>query len=174
MEVRPAVSAHPVLTQQLLQRLRRVAGQYLDDEASAQDVAQAAAEALLVQRGPYLARSAYTAYALAVLRHKIADELRWRRRQTAPGAGCAAPVARGWTELTQPEHRTQQRQSLGALARKLAAMPPATRKVLLLAALYGYPSQEISLRTGISTGAIWVMLHRSRKRLREQLRHLEP
>lgn len=171
-------SARPPLTRELLQQLQRLARQYLDDDASAQDAAQATAEALVTQRSPYLARSAYAAYAVAVLRHKIADELRWRRRHAAamarPATADTADAARPWAELTQPEQRAQQRLQLHAMARKVGALPPAARQVLLLTELYGYHSEEISRRTGMSTGHIWVTLHRGRKRLREQLRHLQP
>jgi RNA polymerase sigma-70 factor, ECF subfamily len=75
-------------------------------------------------------------------------------------------VGRIGDDDTSPERRVLDREWAEGCAEALAAMPPTTRRVMLLAAS-GMPGRTIALRVGRSDGATRTLLCRGRARLRD-------
>lgn len=109
------------------------------------------------------------AWLIGVLKHKLADEMRRESRWVPlepveddplgepastqdPSADCAGARLR-----TALEHRCRQ-------------LPPAQRAVFTLRAFAELDTDEICARLGISRNHMWVLIHRARRTLQQQLR----
>jgi RNA polymerase sigma-70 factor (ECF subfamily) len=83
------------------------------------------------------------------------------RRHGVPTAGIARPGG------TETEERLASRQSL---ERALGGLSPGQREVLVLHVVEGLSGAEVAQALGISEGAVWTRIHRSRKAALETLR----
>jgi RNA polymerase sigma-70 factor (ECF subfamily) len=110
----------------------------------------------------YLYRSAVNA-ALDVLRD----------RREKPGVGLEA-VERmlGGRGPDAPDRLQEASEMRACLRRSLARLSPQAAEAFTLRYLEGYENREIARMLGVSRVAVAVMLHRTRKRLKGELRNL--
>lgn len=163
-----------------MRSLEHYARRHLGDDASAQDAVQTTIEALLRAKSEFRGESTYSTYAFAILRHKISDALRERKRfpqlDLGDEDGAETEADGTWpghdiasNGFTSPE-RQAHAQRLGlAIQVGLQYLSPRSRQVFLLRERMGWTSAEISDLLGLSLGNTWVLLCRSKRQLRESL-----
>ena len=81
-------------------------------------------------------------------------------------------TAGGHRPRALPEEWLLQRETLDALGRAIAALPPAQRAVISLRDVEGWEGDEVCDLLGISAGNQRVLLHRARSRVRAELEDL--
>lgn len=111
--------------------------------------------------GSYLHRAAVNA---------AIDLLRGRSRKPGIPLEEVARVLPSETPGDSPERRHQTRELEGRLRQMVAQLSPQAAEAFTLRYLEGYQNQEIAELLGTSPGVVAVVLHRSRERLREQIR----
>lgn len=162
-------------------RLRRYARRRLGDEASAQDAVQTTLEALLLARVPFRGDSSYLTYATGILRHKIGDTLRERRRYVHDAALDEGDVSEFDAVLdflnvpngdgfTSPERHVHLGGLRHALARAVQELSPRSRQILMMRERMGLDGVEMAERLGLTMSNTWVLLCRARRDLRASLR----
>jgi len=137
----------------------RYAKSIVRDTHDAEDVAQQVFAKLFAVIGSYEQREVpFLAWMMRVTRNAAVDQLRRRR---------AIPVAeiRGSVSSAPGESLS----SVGALRAALGDLPKAQREVVVLRHLAGLSPLEISLRIGVSEGAVNGLHHRGRKALVKDL-----
>ncbi len=102
---------------------------------------------------------------IAVRKSRDARRSRWRRasilaRESRRAPGMAAPQDAGTDERLAARR---------AIDDALRSLPESQREVIVLHAMEGMSGEEIAAALGIRPNAVWVRLHRARKRLRKQL-----
>lgn len=123
------------------------------------------------------------AWLTGILRHKIVDALRARGRtqplaRTWPAGDDDEIAEEGFTAdgrwdpatfvHTQcPESTASQRQLLEMLELCLHALPPRSAQLLLMREYLGMDTDEIVAQSALTPGALRVVLHRARMRLRQ-------
>jgi len=155
----------------------------LRDEHVAEDLVQDTFLAALKARSSFEGQSSDRTWLVGILRHKICDHL---RRVTRNRAVYVQPDAErtndneAWDEATLWLHEAAEdcthparRMELGefreALEMALGQLPPRVAEVFKLYEMEEQSNPEICKQLNISESNLWVMLHRARKQLREQL-----
>ena len=153
------------------------------DEHVAEDLVQETFLAALKARDSFQGQSSDRTWLVGILRHKICDHL---RRVTRHRAVYVQPDAErtndneAWDEATLWLHESAadcthpaRRMELGefreALEMALGQLPPRVAEVFKLYEMEEQSNPEICKKLNISESNLWVMLHRARKQLREQL-----
>lgn len=153
----------------------------LGDPHRAEDAVQEALLAGLGARRRFAGDAAERTWLVGILKHKVADQLRRLQRQQqleapaadddtdaeafAPDGHWRSPVS-AWND---PERSLEQGQFWEALERCVDTLPPRLGRVFLLKEVDGMSGEEICRALGLSSGNLWVMLSRARRRLRDCL-----
>jgi RNA polymerase sigma-70 factor, ECF subfamily len=167
----------------LRQRLMRQARLAVHDAAHAEDLVQDTLVAVLQQWSGYRGDAALSTWAIAILRHKVAD---WYRSPTAkrerqlPEEGEAALDAAladqfdetgHWREAVpewqQPEQENERKQMMQTLDGCLSCLPLQTRRVFMMREWLGFETDEIREQLGLSADNVRTILHRARLSLRD-------
>ncbi len=155
---------------------RRLRNDTLADDA-VHDTIVAALEA--VDR--FAAQSSVKTWLIGILKHKISDcERRTAREIPMPmvfadysltdpieSTGCGNDLEQ--VEMITPERTFESRQLLGICERALAELPPTMREVFMLRVVHDLGADETCRELGITPANLWVLQHRARTRLREDL-----
>jgi len=164
------VDAHAdALLRYALTRLRR----WQDAEDAVQETLLAALTASSFRGG-----SAERTWLIGILRHKIVDRIRLASREArlerlpsdtemATATGRVPRAAA--TRCSDPATLCQQREFRQQLASCFATLPARQARVFALSIFDDLTTADISARTGVSHGNVWVLLHRARTRLRSGL-----
>ncbi|WP_034410479.1 sigma-70 family RNA polymerase sigma factor [Derxia gummosa] len=186
-----ALLADPALLADLRRQMQRFARLQLGDDASADDAVQEALIGALAGAERFTGRAAARTWVFAILKNKIADQLRARRRTVcasdlAPagidgdeadvdldellfvndGHWAPATAPRPWAD---PEAALSDRQFLAVMDACLDGLPPRLGRVFLMREVVGLDTDEVCTELGIAANNLFVMLHRARLRLRECL-----
>jgi RNA polymerase sigma-70 factor (ECF subfamily) len=153
--------------------LLRVAKRRLRNAAWAED---AVSEALVcvMQHPPGIDDpSRLRAWLFGVLRHKVVDQLRLHLGSLSLD-DCATPESLSTPGAVQgPAADTAQAagdaQFIAALGACLQQLPVAQARAVVLRDALGHDSQHICRELDVKPGHLWVLLHRGRSRLRQQL-----
>ena len=166
--------------------LLRVARLQLRDEALAEDVVQETLLAALSGSG-FSGKSTLKTWLTGILKHKIVDAIRRKRREPvasaefgdieaeldiedfdalfkANGAWEAPPADWG-----DPEEALNQRQFLDILDFCLQKLPPNTARAFMMREVMELETDEICKELAITANNLWVMLFRARMALRHCL-----
>lgn len=157
------------------------------DTTTAEDLVQETFLGALKSKGNFGGKSTERTWLVGILRHKIYDHLRRTCRERAVrqepprdaedmdnfeasmmwlhnvAAECQSPVRR----IELQEFRADLESALGKL-------PPRLAQVFQLYAIDDTPNPEVCRQLNISESNLWVMLHRARKLLRDQLGEWQP
>lgn len=153
----------------------------LGDPHRAEDAVQEALLAGLQARRRFAGDAAERTWLVGILKHKVTDQLRRLHRQQqreapapdddpdgeafAPDGHWRSPVS-AWND---PERSLEQGQFWEALQACVDALPPRLGRVFLLKEVDGVSGEEICRALEVSSGNLWVMLSRARRRLRDCL-----
>ena len=168
----------------LRQRLLRQARLTVHDAAQAEDLVQDTLLAVLQQAATHRGEAALATWAIAILRHKIADWYRSPSQQrTVALADDSETLAEGidaqFSESghyrepvpawQQPEGAVEQKQLKVTLDACLARLPVQTLRVFMMREWLGFETDEICARLAISADNCRTVLDRARMALRECL-----
>jgi RNA polymerase sigma-70 factor (ECF subfamily) len=194
------VSWRPEIEQTLREQrgfLLRFARAQLRDAPWAEDVVQDTALAAWQAADQFEGRSSVRTWLVGILRFKILDALRDRKRHATPLSVLAVDQelaaleddglfdAQGrWREMPQawwaaqdgPADTLQQRQTLQMLEQCLQNLPANTAQIFLMREYLGFNGPDIAQQTGLTPGHVRVILLRARLALRTclELRLSEP
>src|SRR5262245_31342833 len=151
------------------------------DANVAEDIVQETFLAAVKARETFSGQSSERTWLVGILRHKIYDHLRKscreravRQDQTAPNDAESWDEASLWlhevaAESQSPSRRIELEEFRENLELALGKLPPRIAQVFQLYEIEERPNREVCARMNISESNLWVMLHRARKQLREQL-----
>lgn len=148
----------------------------------AEDLVQETFLAALKSQNNFSGRSSERTWLVGILRHKIYDHLRKTCRERAVRVD-PSPVldedlafdeSLAWihqvaAESTSPSKRIELAEFREHLERAMGKLPPRIAQVFQLYSVEERPNHEVCDRLNISESNLWVMLHRARKQLRNEL-----
>lgn len=152
------------------------------DANVAEDIVQETFLAAVKARQTFSGQSSERTWLVGILRHKIYDHLRKTCRERAVRHD---PIPtnheEAWDESVLwlhdvavesqlPSHRIELTEFRANLEMALGKLPPRIAQVFQLYEIEERPNREVCAQMNISESNLWVMLHRARKQLREQLR----
>jgi len=147
----------------------------------AEDIVQDTFLAAVKGRETFSGHSSERTWLTGILRHKIYGYLRKSCRERAVRHDPAAPTdTESWDEATvwlheiaaesqSPTRRIELEEFRENLELALGKLPPRIAQVFQLYEIEERPNREVCAQMNISESNLWVMLHRARKQLREQL-----
>jgi RNA polymerase sigma-70 factor (ECF subfamily) len=159
---------------QLRPALLRAARHRLRNPAWAEDAVSEALLAAIQHRPAFSEPARVRAWLFGVLRHKVLDQLRQHLKEdsqqvlneTAEGGpieiGDPSPQA-------DPVQRLASRQFISALNRQLARLPRTQARAFVMRECLGDETAQICGELDITPNNLWVVLHRTRHRLRQSL-----
>ncbi len=148
----------------------------------AEDLVQETFLAALKARAPFGGKSSERTWLVGILRHKIYDHLRrvCRERPARQDRETLRDDEEAWdesvlwlhdvgAECTLPSRRMELAEFREALETALGKLPPRLAQVFQLYEINEQPNRQVCGQLNISESNLWVMLHRARKQLREEL-----
>jgi RNA polymerase sigma-70 factor (TIGR02943 family) len=163
----------------LLERLLRYARSKVRNEAMAEDAVSETLLAALETPCGFDSSTRTSAWLFGVLKHKLIDQLRKMHREQPAGD---MSVECDHAELTwsgawsdsggrahDPERAFAQRQLMALLARACAALPSAQARAFQMREVSDMDTDAICDCLGINQGHLWVLTHRARRHLRQEL-----
>lgn len=182
----PAPLADPVFLQGLRKQMLRFATSQLSDASLAEDVVQEALIGALRNVRSFGGRAALKTWVFAILKNKIADALRQKKRLTeanhllrrdeeAADLGELFDHNGVWrrderpTAWGNPEAAAREKDFWQVFEACLEHLPGQHARVFMSREFAGMDSEEICETVGISISNLHVMLYRARLRLRECL-----
>ena len=152
------------------------------DPSVAEDIVQETFLAAFKARARFAGNSSERTWLVGILRHKIYDHLRHTCRERAVRVD-SEPTRRdeeAWddavlwmhdvaAENESPSRRLELAEFRANLELALGKLPPRLAQVFQLYAVEERPNREVCQQLNISESNLWVMLHRARTQLREQL-----
>ena len=165
--------------QTLRPELLRFARSPLRNAAWAEDAVSETVLAALAKPQRFAGRSQLKTWLVAVLKHKVVDQLRRHSREatvltTDDGEDLDESLfeAQGghWREMPKdwgsPEAQLGQRQFFEVLEACMDQLPPAQGRVFMMREWLELGTDEICMELQITSTNLWVLLHRARLRLR--------
>lgn len=152
------------------------------DAHVAEDLVQETFLAALKARDRFSGRSSERTWLVGILRHKVYDHLRrvCRERPVRRDGACSPPEQEAWddsvlwahevaAECLEPSRRMELAELRQAMELALGKLPPRIAQVFQLYEVEERSNREVCNQLNISASNLWVMLHRARKQLREEL-----
>ena len=151
------------------------------DPSVAEDLVQDTFLAALKARNRFAGRSSDRTWLVGILRHKIFDHLRRVCRQRPVQVENAIrPDQEAWDdsvlwaheaagECLEPSRRMELAELREALEMALGKLPPRIAQVFQLYEIEERSNREVCQELQITENNLWVMLHRARKQLRDEL-----
>lgn len=153
----------------------------LHNRSEAEDAVQETLLAALAGHDTYRGEASERAWLFGILRHKVMDCLRARRRATPlqSGEDMDAVLESNFDEKghwriqparwAEPDQELEQAQLHRVLVTCLENLPAGLQMVFRLSELDGVSTEDICKVLGITATNVWVRLHRARLRLRDCL-----
>ena len=151
------------------------------DKGVAEDLVQETFLAALKSQSGFSGRSSERTWLVGILRHKLCDHLRKTCRERAVRVDpTPANSDESWEEAALwlhdvaaeaqlPSRRMELDEFRANLELALGKLPPRIAQVFQLYEVEERSNREVCEQLNISESNLWVMLHRGRKQLREQL-----
>lgn len=178
--------ADAIYMAELRERMLRFASLQLADPGLAEDAVQEALAGALRNAKAFAGRSAFRTWVFAILRNKIADQIRFKRRQSQM---IAMPLghfpdedepryfdAKGhWvpenrpSDWGNPEVELLSKDFWRVFEACLDHLPPDQGRVFMMREFVEMETAEICAEIGITTTNLHVLMHRARLRLRNCL-----
>jgi RNA polymerase sigma-70 factor (ECF subfamily) len=152
------------------------------DTSVAEDLVQETFLAAIKARDQFSGRSSERTWLVSILRHKLYDHLRrvCRERPLRHEPLPAHDDIEAWdesvlwlhevgAECVSPSRRMELNEFREALEIALGKLPPRLALVFQMYEIEERPNRHVCEKLNISESNLWVMLHRARKQLREEL-----
>lgn len=151
------------------------------DAGVAEDLVQETFLAAVKARDKFAGQSSHRTWLVGILRHKIYDHLRIAcRERTVRHDPIPVDSEEAWdgntlwlhtvaAECQLPNHRIELNEFRTNLESALGKLPPRVAQVFQLYEIEERPNPEVCAQMNISESNLWVMLHRARKQLRQEL-----
>ena len=160
-----------------LDYLRRFARSRMRDEDLAEEAVQETLLAALESGSSFGARAKLRTWLTGILLHKIHDEFRRGAREGPHRHPRDDGAEGGQTPIEEtvaspaagPDHAVHCRELRAAIDRAIAALPPRQKEAFLLKEISGLETEHLQGLLGVSTGNVWVLLHRARAHLQAAL-----
>jgi RNA polymerase sigma-70 factor (ECF subfamily) len=162
--------------------LMRFARRRLQDPALVEDVVQDTIVAALQGAERFAGKASARTWLTGILLKRMADALRREGRmprghvvaaegqvEDAEAFATATPMGEHWIDRRDPQRTLEARQLLAALDDRLARLPAAAARVLVMREVEGLSNEETARRLGMPPASVSLTLHRARSRLREGL-----
>ena len=162
--------------------LARFARRQLRNDVWVEDVVAETLLAALERPHNYGGRSSVRTWLVAILKHKIIDQLRANEREAALAIECNADAGLehlqfalhgghcdGVDTQVSPEHLLSAKQFIEIVDSCINELPQTTGRVFVMREWLGFSTDEICKELAISRSNVWVLLYRARLRLRESL-----
>jgi RNA polymerase sigma-70 factor (ECF subfamily) len=161
--------------------LLRIARLHLRNDAWAEDAVSETILAALENKTVFEARSKLKTWVVGILKHKIIDTFRARKREEPladdeddggleDGVFAEDGHYRDWPkEWSTPETQLSRNQFLEILEVCVQQLPPAQGRIFLMREWLELPTDEICNELSVTATNAGVLLHRARLRLRECL-----
>jgi RNA polymerase sigma-70 factor (ECF subfamily) len=164
--------------------LMRFARLQLRNEAWAEDAVSETLLAALAKPQAFEGRSQLKTWLVGILKHKIIDSLRVRKREVVLDSGCDEDsfdplehmafkadghFAQRPSDWGNPEQDLNTRQFMTVLDACTEKLPPMQARLFLMREWLELSSDEICKELGLTATNLYVQLHRARLRLRECL-----
>lgn len=179
----PLSGADPSVLAAIRADMLRFARLQLGNDEEAEDAVQEAFAGALANRARFAGRAALKTWMIAILKHKIADIIRRRRRgpviaSQIAGTDPAGPLPplfdeRGmWRDATHPapwedpESDINDSQFLAVFDACLNRLPPQQGRVFLMREVIELGTEEICGELSLTISNVHVILHRARLALR--------
>jgi RNA polymerase sigma-70 factor (ECF subfamily) len=137
-------------------------------EADIEDAVQETLKSLHQVRHTYDPAQPFVPWVMAILRHRVADEMRRRIRTGRREIGVES-LAETFSDVAANDRNVEGVPDGAALRRAIAELPPGQRTALELVKLKEMSLKEASAETGMSVTALKVATHRALKALRAAL-----
>ena len=147
--------------------LSHVRGEELDDIAT--QAADDALMAVLAKLDDYRGESRFTTWAYKFALVEAGVKLRrraWQHREVVLDADAWPVLADKWGSA---EDHVEQSETLAALRDAITTLTPRQRQVFVALALNGVPIDVLAERLGTTRGALYKVLHDTRRKLREEM-----
>lgn len=162
-----------------LDYLRRFARSRARDEELAEEAVQETMLAALESGQRFARRAKLRTWLTGILIHKIHDEFRRGAREAtvreANGGDDSMDFLQARADnnvpstACEPDRALHCRQLRAAIARSMDRLPLRQKEVFLLKEISGLETEQIVDVLGLSTGNVWVLLHRARAHLQAAL-----
>ncbi len=160
-----------------LDYLRRFARSRMRDEDLAEEAVQETLLAALESGDRFGGRAKLRTWLTGILLHKIHDEFRrgardglHRHVRDESSESAQTPVEESIASPEGgPDHAVHCRQLRAAIDRAIAELPPRQKEVFLLKEVADLDTAQLQGLLGVSTGNVWVLLHRARAHLQAAL-----
>jgi RNA polymerase sigma-70 factor (ECF subfamily) len=149
-------------------RLLRFALQHLRNRAQAEDAVQDTLLAALEGARRFAGESSVLTWLTGILRHKIVDFQRRAGREPLVEPDAVEEIA---PPAFEPETALERKRFQEDLARALDLLPTNTARVFVLREVAGEGTESVCRIMNISAANCWVIVHRAKAALREELRH---
>jgi len=158
--------------------LLRTAHQMLRNKAWAEDAVSETLVAALEKPGAFAAGAGLRTWLVAILKHKIVDQIRHHTRECQVDAGddaagdvdgSGAPLASAFAAASagiDPQERLSRLQFITELDQCLQTLPRQQERAFVLRNRMEKDTSEICDELGVTANHLYVMLHRANRRLR--------
>jgi RNA polymerase sigma-70 factor, ECF subfamily len=157
--------------------LLRTARQMLRNKAWAEDAVSETLVAALEKPGAFAAGAGLRTWLVAILKHKIVDQIRHHTRECQVDAGgeagdvdgAGAPLASAFAAAAagiDPQERLSRLQFITELDQCLQTLPLRQERAFKLRNCMEKDTAEICDELGVTANNLYVMLHRANRRLR--------
>ncbi len=178
-----------IFIEDLRRQMVKFARLQLSDAHLAEDAVQEALAGALLNAKHFAGRSALKTWVFAILKNKIADELRHKQRlvnassllqdddENEDFADHLFDQRRHWqaderpTLWGNPEASFRQQQFWSVFETCLEGLPAKQARVFMMREFVELETDEICVATGITASNLFVLLHRARLRLQVCLEH---
>nr|WP_256489808.1 sigma-70 family RNA polymerase sigma factor [Pleionea sp. CnH1-48] len=143
-----------------------LAAQMLGCQQDAQDVVQDSLHTILKHSAVPTESGQFKAWFYTIVRNKVIDRLRTRKRRPTVDAEEASLTA---AECNEPEASLHQKQVQLQIQQALSELSEAQREIILLKDWQGFSYADIARILGVENGTVMSRLHRARMALREKL-----
>ncbi|MEM9067364.1 MAG: sigma-70 family RNA polymerase sigma factor [Myxococcota bacterium] len=142
--------------------LIRYARQRVGKDELARDLVQETWLAAYKGIGSFAGRSSLKTWLVSILRRKIVDHHRRKRPTTMFEEHHTPPMA-------APRERLDDQAAIELVEKTLPSLPRRERQAVTLVDVHGVDRDDAADQMGVSRGALRVMLHRGRSRIKKQL-----
>lgn len=162
-----------------LDYLRRFARAHSRDDELAEEAVQETLLAALESEHRFAGRAKLRTWLTGILLHKVHDAFRRRARESTLREAdlgddfvdflhAKAQDATA-SDAASPDRALHNKQLRAALDRAMATMPPRQKEAFLLKEISALDTAHVVKLLGVTTGNLWVLLHRARAHLQESL-----